>query len=148
MVSNAIIKLGSPTPSFAEASSFFEPTAMCYFEQIRFACGFWKWGKFREQCNKEHRTGETCGLKLVFSPEDQGKDCDACRKIVVKQRRITKMTTDLGRWRRQGNRTATIEMTESEVAGLRREIQDLWKQHLEGEFGGPQKLSKASRRSS
>ncbi|KAB5566904.1 hypothetical protein GE09DRAFT_1056376 [Coniochaeta sp. 2T2.1] len=34
------------------------------------AYGSWQWGTFRQQCPKESRTGETCGLKLVYSPSN------------------------------------------------------------------------------
>src|SRR5689334_9579724 len=105
---------------------------MCYFEQTRFACGSWKWGEFRVQCTKEYRTGETCGLKLVFSTNHVSTDCMACISIAKKQRRIKKMTADMERWQREGNRPATLEMTKSEVAELQISISLLWERHLEG----------------
>jgi len=111
---------------------------MCYFEQVRFTCGSWRWGPFREQCNKEYRTGETCGLKLVFSSRDESRDCKACIKIATKQRQITKMTTDLERWKRDGNRPATVEKTESDVVRLQYLVSQLRRQHVEGLFGGTQ----------
>ncbi|KAK4163966.1 hypothetical protein QBC43DRAFT_52710 [Cladorrhinum sp. PSN259] len=125
----------------------FEPHKMCYFEQIRFTCGSWKWGQFREQCNKVHWRGETCGLTLVFSSRDESRHCDACAKITRKQRRIKKMMADLERWRREGNRPATVERTESEVAELRVSISQLWKRHLEGKFSGPQQRHRTGRTS-
>jgi hypothetical protein len=36
--------------------------------------------------------------------------------MAMKQRRVTKMMADLKRWRREGNRPATVEKTEVEVA--------------------------------
>jgi hypothetical protein len=49
------------------------------------------------------------------------------------------------RWKLDGNRPATVERTESEIAGLRYSISQLWKQHLEGLFGGPQQRHKTGR---
>ncbi|KAK1766614.1 hypothetical protein QBC33DRAFT_453154 [Phialemonium atrogriseum] len=79
---------------------------MCFFEQTRWACGFWEWGKFREQCPREHRTGETCGLRLIWSTQHEGDVCKVCQQIARIQPRMKKMNTDIDRWRRQGNRTA------------------------------------------
>ncbi|CEI68813.1 unnamed protein product [Fusarium venenatum] len=93
---------------------------MCYFDQTRWACGFWRWGHFRQQCNKEYRMGETCGLKLVYETKNDPEVCKLCSDIEKKQRRYDKMYRDVQRWQREGNRDATIERTcieMSEVAG-------------------------------
>ncbi|KAH7240379.1 uncharacterized protein BKA55DRAFT_119558 [Fusarium redolens] len=34
---------------------------MCFYDLVVWKCGYWRWGKFRERCHKEYRTGETCG---------------------------------------------------------------------------------------
>jgi len=99
---------------------------------------------FANNVLRKYRTGEACGLKLVFSTRDTSRDCEACIKIVAQQRQIAKMT-DLERWRRDGNRPATVERTESEVAGLRHSISQLWKRHLKGLFGGPQQRHRTGR---
>src|SRR5687768_6817990 len=103
---------------------------MCYFDQFRWACGFCTWGNFREQCSKESRIGHTCGLKLVFSTEQQDEACRACQGMAKKQRRIVKMTDDVQRWRQEGNRNATIEKTNRDILTVQAEIQDLWQRHL------------------
>ncbi|KAK4148710.1 hypothetical protein C8A00DRAFT_19504, partial [Chaetomidium leptoderma] len=109
------------------------------FKRIQFRCGSWKWGRFREQCNKEYRIGETCGHKLVFQTQDIPRDCIACIKAAKKQLRAKKMMADIERWRRDGNRPATIERTEYDLDGLQRSISDLQNQHRKGEeFGGLQ----------
>lgn len=131
--------------SAVPSSSSKHYAAMCFFERIQFKCGSWKWGKFRERCNKENRIGETCGLKLVFSIHNETGVCGACTKIAKKRRRIRKMTGDIKRWREQGNRPATVEKTESEVAALQCAISNLWEQHLEGQFGGVQQRHKIDR---
>ncbi|KPA42348.1 hypothetical protein FLAG1_04776 [Fusarium langsethiae] len=84
---------------------------MCYFDQTRWTCGFWRWGHFRQQCNKEYRMGETCGLKLVYETKDERDACKLCHDIEKKQRRYDKMWRDVQRWQREGNRNATIERT-------------------------------------
>ncbi|KAK1759885.1 hypothetical protein QBC47DRAFT_117168 [Echria macrotheca] len=104
---------------------------MCYFEMTRWSCGYWKWGNFKQQCNKEYRTGETCGLKLVFDTAYQMDHCKICDTIGKKERRKNKMKDDINRWRREGNRRATIEKTQQDVDDLERQIYDLWETHLE-----------------
>ncbi|KAE9579542.1 hypothetical protein CGMCC3_g4478 [Colletotrichum fructicola] len=84
---------------------------MCYFYQTRWACGYWRWGQFKQQCNKEYRTGETCGLKLVFDTIQEADKCKLCYDIDKKTRRVDKMQRDIERWYREGNRKATIERT-------------------------------------
>lgn len=104
---------------------------MCYFEQTRWACGFWKWGNFRQQCNKEYRTGETCGLKLVYETIQVHTHCKICDQITKKLRRVNKMYDDIYRWQREGNRRATIEKTERDVAEITYQIADLRATHEE-----------------
>lgn len=104
---------------------------MCYYEMSRWRCGFWKWGKFRQQCNKEYRTGETCGMKLVYQTLDEPDVCRLCQDIEKKQRRIDKMSRDIDRWRREGNRTATIERTTTEMYEVEGQIRDKRQEHWE-----------------
>ncbi|KAG7110195.1 hypothetical protein HYQ45_017662 [Verticillium longisporum] len=72
-----------------------ERKIMCYFYQTRWTCGYWRWGQFKQQCNKEYRTGETCGLKLVYTTVQEADRCKLCHDIDKKNRRILKMTTDI-----------------------------------------------------
>jgi hypothetical protein len=102
---------------------------MCYFDQTRWTCGYWKWGNFKQQCTKEYRTGETCGLKLVFETHVQPTQCKICDQIEKKERRWTKMSSDVDRWRNESNRSATIEKTERDMNELRVQIQKLWTDH-------------------
>ncbi|CZR49715.1 uncharacterized protein FPRO_14807 [Fusarium proliferatum ET1] len=88
---------------------------MCYFEQTRRAFGYWRWGHFRQQCNKEYRMGETCGLKLVYETRTERDVCKLCHDTEKKQRRYDKMYRDVQRWQREGNRNATIERTCAEM---------------------------------
>ncbi|KAL2133840.1 hypothetical protein VTI74DRAFT_1563 [Chaetomium olivicolor] len=100
---------------------------MCYFEQTRWACSYWKWGNFREQCNKEYRTGETCGLKLVYHTYMMPTVCKVCEQIAKKQRRLLKMDEDIKRWTREGNRRATVEKTLQDAAAVRAQIDELYR---------------------
>ncbi|KAK4444504.1 hypothetical protein QBC34DRAFT_308838 [Podospora aff. communis PSN243] len=102
---------------------------MCYFEQTRWSCGYWKWGNFRQQCNKEYRTGETCGLKLVYDTSFQHSQCKICEQIGKKGRRVRKMSDDIMRWQREGNRRATIEKTQKDIEEIQSQIDDLWRGH-------------------
>lgn len=101
---------------------------MCYFERVDYACGDWKWGNMKQQCQREHRTGETCGAKLS-SDEYLARSnsyCKICEDILVKKRRIKKEEENLSRWMREPHRfRASIEKSESERAALMRLVADL-----------------------
>ncbi|KAK0726804.1 hypothetical protein B0T26DRAFT_637287 [Lasiosphaeria miniovina] len=102
---------------------------MCFFDQTRWACGFWRWGNLRQQCTKEYRIGETCRLKLVFETSHRPDHCKTCEQIVRKQCRIAKMKKDIARWTREGSLMATIEKTERDIVKLQRSISTLSEQH-------------------
>lgn len=104
---------------------------MCYYEQKRWRCGYWRWAKFRRQCNKEYRTGETCGLKLVWATQDELDQCRLCYEMERKQRRLKKMAADMERWRREGNRPATIERTQGEYSDVEKQLAALQIEHYE-----------------
>ncbi|KAL7920286.1 hypothetical protein ACQKWADRAFT_299027 [Trichoderma austrokoningii] len=102
---------------------------MCYFEQTRWSCGYWRWGHFRQQCNKEYRMGETCGLKLVYETKAELDVCKLCHDTEKKQRRYDKMYRDVERWKKEGNRTATIERTCGEMSEVVGQIQRMREEH-------------------
>ncbi|KAF2183997.1 hypothetical protein K469DRAFT_710372 [Zopfia rhizophila CBS 207.26] len=108
---------------------------MCYFEQTIWACGAWRWRNFRERCYKEHRIGETCELKLVYSPNRKGNARKVCDQISTKNRRIKKMMADIERWQREGNRTASIERADTDIAELKNVALRLLARHNEGPVG-------------
>ncbi|KAL7931518.1 hypothetical protein V8C35DRAFT_309724, partial [Trichoderma chlorosporum] len=103
---------------------------MCYFEQTRWSCGYWRWGHFRQQCNKEYRMGETCGLKLIYETKPENDVCKLCHDTEKKRRRLAKMIQDVERWRMEGNRNATIERTEEEMAAVSGQIKAMDDDHL------------------
>ncbi|KAM7208326.1 hypothetical protein V8F20_001304 [Naviculisporaceae sp. PSN 640] len=104
---------------------------MCYFEQTKWMCGYWKWGSFRQQCNKEYRTGETCGLKLVYDTKLEPSRCKICDQVAKKTRRINKMCDDIYRWQREGNRRATIEKTQRDIEDIQIQVMELQNTHMD-----------------
>jgi hypothetical protein len=61
---------------------------MCYYDTITYACSDWKWGNCRQQCDREYRMGETCGMKLVYENTSEKKLCKICLKLETKRKRI------------------------------------------------------------
>jgi hypothetical protein len=102
---------------------------MCYFEQSRWTCGYWRWGHFRQQCNKEYRIGETCGLKLIYETNQKPDTCQLCQDAGKKQRRYEKMYHDMQRWQSEGNRNATIERTCGEMLDVLEQIHRIAEEH-------------------
>ena len=102
---------------------------MCFYNQIVWTCGFWKWSAFQYQCHKEYRIGETCGLKLVCDVDYRDQPCKLCQHLAIKQRKAAKMQADIARWLCEGNRPATVQVTEGELSTVRKEILSLTKIH-------------------
>ena len=84
---------------------------------------------FRQQCTKEYRTGETCGLKLVFDTNLQDDKCKLCKDMEKKQRRFQKLQSDISRWQREGNRSATIEKAQRDVVEVTEALYNMNQQH-------------------
>jgi hypothetical protein len=102
---------------------------MCYFDQTRWACGYWRWGHFRQQCTKEYRTGETCGMKLVYLTNHEPDVCKICKDIEKKQRKYNKLESDIYRWQREGNRKASIEKAQIDMGEVHNAIESMQHQH-------------------
>lgn len=99
---------------------------MCFFDQHVFNCGDWKWGHFRQHCNREYRMGETCGIKLVSTSYRVGSTCKICEKIDTKQRRRMAEVERVTRWQRDGGKfVASIEKALNAIKGLDVEIYQL-----------------------
>ena len=109
---------------------------MCYYDMIRWHCGYWKWSTFRGQCPREHRTGETCGLKLVMDTLGEPDVCKICEQVYKKRRRQTKLMQDVARWQKEGNRRATIEKTQQDIQDIECSIEELEQSHR-SKTGGP-----------
>lgn len=96
---------------------------MCYYEQIRFACGDWRWGSFTQQCHQEYRRGETCGMKLPWPSTARPDLCKICEKIQTKRRRMERLLQSVARWQRDGGKlTHSIEKACEEAKSLEMEI--------------------------
>lgn len=96
---------------------------MCFFECYKFSCRDWKWGNFKQHCNREYRTGETCGMKMIFCTIDLPDKCAFCEKIEKKLRRREKAMSDRARWLQEPHRfKASIEKAAEDILTLEREI--------------------------
>ncbi|KAI1318026.1 hypothetical protein F5Y16DRAFT_392364 [Xylariaceae sp. FL0255] len=102
---------------------------MCFFDQICWSCGNWRWGSFREKCIREHRTGETCGLKFVYNTTRKVDVCKLCKGIAKKQRKYNKFESDVSRWLTETNRTATIEKAQKDMFDINRAINRMRENH-------------------
>ncbi|KAI9826567.1 MAG: hypothetical protein M1832_006163 [Thelocarpon impressellum] len=99
---------------------------MCFFDNHIFACGDWKWGHFRQHCNKEYRTGETCGMKLVMMSYRINNKCKTCEKIDTKLRRRAAEVERISRWEQEGSRfMASIDRAYDNIKTLDAEILEL-----------------------
>ena len=104
---------------------------MCFFDQTLYRCGDYKWKAFRQQCPKENRTGETCGMKLIMTCiEDRSKRCKICDHIATKLRRRQKEIERIKRWKTERNRKASIEASEDIIDQLNRDIYTLERERL------------------
>ena len=103
-----------------------QANTMCFFDQHRFACGDWKWGHFRQHCNREYRTGETCGMKLIMQTVPTVAKCKLCDKLDTKQRRRNAEMDRIQRWLKEGGKfRASIDRSYEMVKALDKEIYDL-----------------------
>lgn len=99
---------------------------MCYYDNYQYACRDWKWGNFRQHCQKEYRTGETCGMKMIFQTLPLHEKCPWCEKIEKKIRRRDKAVSDYKRWAQEpGKYKASMEKAVEEARGLEKEIENL-----------------------
>jgi hypothetical protein len=95
---------------------------MCFYEQYRFTCGDFKWGNFRQHCNKEYRMGETCGMKLVHDTTMQPTKCKYCEKADTKLRKREAEAERVRRWQQAGTNPASIEKSMDTIKQLDTEI--------------------------
>ena len=96
---------------------------MCFYEQYLYACRDWKWGNFKQHCQAEYRTGETCGMKMIHYTHHLPEKCKSCLKIEAKQRRRAKHVDDYNRWRNEPRRyQASIEKAVGDIKALDNEI--------------------------
>lgn len=99
---------------------------MCFYDNYKFACQDWKWGNFKQHCQKEYRMGETCGMKMVYNTILLAEKCPWCEKIEKKLRRREKAKADITRWAAEpGRYRASIEKAQDDITSLEGEIYNL-----------------------
>ncbi|KAG8533891.1 uncharacterized protein KY384_001632 [Bacidia gigantensis] len=74
---------------------------MCFFDQYKYACGHFKWGRFKQHCSKEYRVGETCGCKIVMSRFPLDSNCRACDKSNSQLRRREAERQRITQWQKE-----------------------------------------------
>lgn len=105
---------------------------MCFFEQTLWHCGYWRWGHFRQQCNKEYRTGETCGLKMVHETIRQTDVCRLCKDIQKKERKRDKLMSDIARWELENYRSprgASIAKARDDLYDVQTALEAMHNEH-------------------
>ncbi|WPH02596.1 Hypothetical protein R9X50_00546100 [Acrodontium crateriforme] len=102
---------------------------MCFYDNYKFLCGDYKWGVMRQQCTKEYRIGETCGMRMIYQTIMCDSECTWCEKIAKKRRRLEKLTSDIKRWApmhdRKHSRERAIEEYNEVMSEMRRLQQEL-----------------------
>lgn len=98
---------------------------MCYYDMIVFSCKDWKWGHFRKHCQKEYRTGETCGMKLAYNTINDNTKCTICLALEKKQRRYNKAKADYDRWAPDPQRQASAAKAAEECQDIAKEMEKL-----------------------
>ncbi|KAH9838813.1 hypothetical protein Tdes44962_MAKER08177 [Teratosphaeria destructans] len=116
---------------------------MCFYENYKYACNDWKWGNFRQHCQKEYRTGETCGTKMIFQTTLLADKCSMCEKIERKKRRYEKHKSDYQRWNSTDPQKYrfSIEKAVEEMKSLAQEISTLMadKERRHNMIGNPRR---------
>ena len=82
----------------------------------------------RQRCERQPRTGETCGAKLVADDyvRRRGEECRVCRDILTKSGRLQKERANIARWKKDGRKfEASIEKAERESRQLEDILREL-----------------------
>lgn len=99
---------------------------MCFYDHKIFSCGDFKWSYFRQQCGAEHRTGQTCSLKLVMSTVHVNHKCELCERLETKIGRFWKEEQRNMRWKTESPQSNTserhISQTRAASIGLAKNI--------------------------
>ncbi|TGZ78470.1 hypothetical protein EX30DRAFT_373836 [Ascodesmis nigricans] len=98
---------------------------MCFYDQQMFACGDHKWGRFRVHCNKEYRTGETCGMKLIYEVTRTPVVCSLCKKKDVIWRKIGQASERVQRWESEGINPASTEKERKSILVWQMELREI-----------------------
>ena len=119
---------------------------MCFYDQTVFGCGDFKWGNCKQQCPREYRSGETCGMKLVMNcyPDNSTK-CKTCVRIDTVLRKREKECSNIKTWQKDEKagkkRSASIEKAYNAIDDYDAELKKLYnkltieRQSLHGRSG-------------
>jgi len=117
---------------------------MCFYEKFNFECGDFKWGNFKQHCNKEYRMGETCGMKLPYEPIQVQQKCRLCERYHTKLRKRQQEVDRIERWTAERKNPASIEKSKDAIKALDVEINEIYneiysrRQNLGGRRNVPQ----------
>ena len=103
-------------------------TALVSTPAFKFPYIRWLNGRERltDASNREYRTGETCGMKLIMQTVPISTKCKLCEKIDTKIRRRQAEVERISRWKREGSKfSASIDRSADIVKSLEKEINDL-----------------------
>jgi len=98
---------------------------MCFYDQQIFSCGDHKWGRFRAHCNKEYRTGETCGMKLIYEASRVAGKCQLCKKYEVIVRKIVQAKERVARWEAEGINPVSTDKEVASIMQWQRDLRDI-----------------------
>lgn len=98
---------------------------MCFYEQTIFSCEDYKWGRFRAHCAKEYRTGETCGMRLIYEASRVPQKCNTCKRVEVIQRKIAASQDRIYRWNREGINPVSADVELTNIAAWKRELAEI-----------------------
>ncbi|KAF8471307.1 hypothetical protein BDZ91DRAFT_718277 [Kalaharituber pfeilii] len=98
---------------------------MCFYDQQIFACGDYKWGRFRAHCAKEYRTGETCGMKLIYETSRVTGKCQMCKKYEVILRKIIQAHERVQRWESEGINPVSTDKEKQSIMVWQNELKEI-----------------------
>lgn len=101
---------------------------MCYYDEIRWACG-WKWIYFRQECKSQQLIHEMCDLEFIYETRTDPDVCGLCHDTEAKQRQYDKLFRDVQQWQREGGRSGMIEETSIQMHDLKQEIHWMKEDH-------------------
>lgn len=95
---------------------------MCFYDYYVFRCGDWKFGNFRDHCQREYRMGETCGMKMFQERHEKKEKCSICTKIDTKKRKYEDRKQKVKRWEAEGDKPASVAKALEEMTQLALDI--------------------------
>ena len=98
---------------------------MCFYDQQIFACGDYKWSRFRAHCAKEYRTGETCGMKLIFETSLVTGKCQMCKRYEVTCRKIRHALERVQRWENEGINPVSTDKERQSIVNWQNELKEI-----------------------